>query len=159
VGSFIDPSHDKNVSNSSTVKTYEACGFNILCWLFGCCLSHKCCWMSHCTLIKKFDQVWCKLGFHKCSSQYASHPKCDKFANVATSKIVQLSFIPITTSLHFKAMIIKHKRYTWHLNVIVTLNRITFKWKQCGKKSWIITTLLRGKHSNGKQEVISILKP
>jgi hypothetical protein len=68
--------------------------------------------MSHCTLIKKFDQVWCKLGFHKCSSQYASHPKCDEIANAATSKTIQLSFIPITTtSLHFKTMIVKHKRY------------------------------------------------
>jgi len=55
-------------------------------------------------------------------------------------------------------MIIKHKRYTWHLNVIATLNRIAFKWIQLGKKSWMLATLLRGKYSNGKQ-VISILKP
>lgn len=164
MGNFTDPNCDKKVSNSFVVRTYEACSFNILCCLFGCFFSHKCCQtplvcMSRHTLIMFFLPNMVQTTFSQMFFSICIKSKVWQVANVATSKTVQLSFIPITTtSLHFKTVIIKHKRYTWHLNVTATLNMITLKWKQPGKKSYIITTFLRGKHSNGKQ-VISILKP
>jgi hypothetical protein len=43
VGRFREPILCKKMFNSSIVMTFQTYGFNILCWLFGCCLSHKCC--------------------------------------------------------------------------------------------------------------------
>jgi hypothetical protein len=133
VGSFIDLDHDKIVSNSSAIKTYEASGFNILCWLFGCCLGHKCCQMpsscmSHHTLIMSFwpNMVWTtfsKMFFSICiTSKVWQICKC---CHLQDSPII---IHPHNNNLStFQSNDNKTKRYTWHLNVIATLNKITFK--------------------------------
>jgi hypothetical protein len=87
VGSFSSPILDKKMFRLSKGGTYEACGFKILCWLFGCCFNHKCYQMP---LACSHLAPWLCLFLQRCAKhtftyffQCAWHPKCVELISVA----------------------------------------------------------------------------
>ncbi len=109
MGSLIAPVLFKKMFNSSAIRTYDACAFNIFCWLFGCYLSPKCCemrsiCMSHHALIMSF---WPNTKQTTFSQTF--------FSMCVTSKACQI----------YKFYNVHHKPF--HISPTLTSNLFVFK--------------------------------